>query len=87
MTFFSGILVQQEKRDSAVKKSAHSGAPGRVARFFLMKFSKKGENKLPLNYQMAIKYIKWLKYIKYNDIFHPKSLHNLPKIGIFGLKI
>jgi hypothetical protein len=42
-------------------------------------------------YQRAIKYTKWPKNwqndTKYIDIFHCKTLQNLPKLGFFGLKI
>jgi hypothetical protein len=47
---------------------------------------------------MATKYTQWPQNrpngskidqmaIKYANIFHCQALHNLPKIGIFGLKI
>jgi hypothetical protein len=37
-------------------------------------------------YQMGIKYSKWPQNT-YNNIFHCKTVQNLTKIGIFGLKI
>jgi hypothetical protein len=48
--------------------------------------------KLPLNYQISIKYSKWTLYIfqmaiEYTDFFHSKALQNLPKFVFFGLNI
>jgi hypothetical protein len=65
-------------------------AKSRVARFFLLQHTK--------IYQITIKYTKWPQHIpsgrkidqmdiKFTNIFHCKTIKNLPKIGIFGLKI
>jgi hypothetical protein len=56
----------------------------RVARFLLVQHTKMG-NIIPNHhniYQMASKYTKWPLCI-YTNIFHSKTIHNLPKLGFF----
>jgi hypothetical protein len=65
----------------------------RVARFFLVQYSKTGKN-IPNDHKInpkAIKYTKWLSNIpngkKYTNIFHSKALRNTPNLGFLGFKI
>jgi hypothetical protein len=76
------------------QENSTPGLPG------LLQHTKTGEN-IPNNqkiYQMSLKYTKWPYNIpygrkifqmatKHTNIFHFKTLQNLPKFGFFGLKI
>jgi hypothetical protein len=64
---------------------------GRVARFFLVKYTKTGIkyqiSKVHINYvyQWAVKYSK-LPLNTYSSIFHSKALPNIPKLGFLEWK-
>jgi hypothetical protein len=71
----------------------HARTHARVARFFLVQYSKAGKI-----YQINLCYTKWPQNrpndckidqmaIKYADIFHLKTLQKFTQIGSFGLKI